>query len=823
MAALVVMSLASFAQNATAQACFTCPAEASATASASSFAIFVQRGGNFVNVTGDRVGACEVLLLVTTASYQPNAGFDPLGNQQIGAAYTGGRGRILLPDGTFVDVTPADLATTIIGPTANGSVGTATFTSCGPDVPAGFSLVDSKAMNNYMYALAAADVAAGAAVFRFDYDQGTALLPDIFGNCNLTNVTAGQPQSVLIDPLPTCSIQPASQTICVGASATFTANVAGSGPFMYCWQKDGAGACLSTAATLTINNASLADTGTYVLTVTDRFGCVTTCEASLVVMECIPEIDVLKEVACLLPGDACGPFSKVATGVKDSGCPAFCYRVTVSNVGTIPIVSLSVNDPELGGDISSLFGPLPIAPGDSRTAIISPITHCEDTPNTVVAEGASDQGFTDVDQDSAEARVLEIDINCELELFSSFDMSGGVGCLQLPESTTVELRLTVRNAGTAPLNVVGLDGLPPDLMDCETGELLEAVLPFTLGPGEAAELIGCVPVACPEGRDFSVTARAEADDADGTLCIYDEDGNLITDETTCTACATCAQPELCRVTGGGTLLPGTFDESCITVETTIFPLETQNGLPIKKITHGGQLGAPFSQLDCGEILGNPCIRGQWQHTRHYVGKGNPRDVIDMNFHSATPKGQFDSLLCACLGCCDPEAGEFISPLVVNGLCNPDDHKVCGPQPRPAPANAIIFSGIGRMSPETDEGVNHKFAEWVIFRVYIEDRSEPGGFHPKGAVQPADIYCFQAWKTGIRTSRKPDFSTIAPEFRAALGEANCDFLNALQSGALPIGSLPSPDVSGIVADVQDCGPMHDGNHQIHPATGADCDQ
>ena len=72
-------------------------------------------------------------------------------------------------------------------------------------------------------------------------------------------------------------------------------------------------------------------------------------------------------------------------------------------------------------------------------------------------------------------------------------------------------------------------------------------------------------------------------------------------------------------------------------------------------------------------------------------------------------------------------------------------------------------------------------------------------------------------------KKPDFSTVTPAFRTALGAANCDFLEALQSGALPIGSLPSPTVNGVTADIQDCGPLHDGNHQIHPSTSATCDQ
>jgi len=336
-------------------------------------------------------------------------------------------------------------------------------------------------------------------------------------------------------------------------------------------------------------------------------------------------------------------------------------------------------------------------------------------------------------------------------------------------------------------------------------------------------------VTCPQGSTITVTVTGTAIASDGVPCVFDIKGNAITTApSSCSASVTCAQPVACRVTGGGTLIDGTVDNSCIDVPTTIFPLVV-NGLTVNKITHGGQLGAPFSQMDCGAILGNPCIRGQWQHTRHYQGNGNPRDVFDMNFHSVTPKGQFDSLSCACLGCCDPTTGAFISPtfgplIHKFALCNPDDHKVCGPQPRPSPANAIIFSGVGKLTPTDDiRGGRPENAEWVIFRVYIEDRSEPGGFHPQGAIEPADIYCFQAWKTGIKVSKKPDFSTVSPEFRIALGAANCDFLAALESGALPIGSLPSPTVNGVTADIQDCGPLHDGNQQIHPSTSATCTQ
>jgi hypothetical protein len=270
------------------------------------------------------------------------------------------------------------------------------------------------------------------------------------------------------------------------------------------------------------------------------------------------------------------------------------------------------------------------------------------------------------------------------------------------------------------------------------------------------------------------------------------------------------------------------------VPTLIFPLVV-NGLTVEKITHGGQLGAPFSQMDCvTTTLGNPCIRGQWQHTRHYQGPGNPSDVIDMDFHSIAPKGCFDTLACACLGCCDPANGAFIPPTIGPlihkfQLCNPDDHKVCGPQPRPAPANAIIFTGLGVLTPEVGGIPNGKGAHWVVFRVYIEDRSEPGGFHPNGSVEPADIYCFQAWDSGIRITRRPDCQNLMRSFREALTLDSCDFLNALSDGGvhgaygpgLHIGALPNPSVLGVPANIVDCGALHDGNHQIHPATGADC--
>jgi len=150
-----------------------------------------------------------------------------------------------------VDVTPADMGTTLIGPLSD-SPG---ITHC--TAPGGTTLVSSKGMTRLLYTLTAADIAAGSAVFTFQYTNGTSLLPNAQGNCIL-KVSASPQQSVSIAPLPTCNIAPQSTNVCVGGSATFTASTTGSAPFTYCWKKGcpGAGACLSTSSTLTIKQCS---------------------------------------------------------------------------------------------------------------------------------------------------------------------------------------------------------------------------------------------------------------------------------------------------------------------------------------------------------------------------------------------------------------------------------------------------------------------------------------------------------------------------------------------------------------------------------------
>ena len=102
-----------------------------------------------------------------------------------------------------------------------------------------------------------------------------------------------------------------------------------------------------------------------------------------------------------------------------------------------------------------------------------------------------------------------------------------------------------------------------------------------------------------------------------------------------------------------------------------------------------------------------CIQGEWQHVRHIKPK------LYGNFHART----FDSLNCACLPC----AGDPGSGTVTDGLCNPGD-RICGPEPRRAPDNAICFSGVGDYAVIN----GNRTPRSVVFRVDIQDHSEPGG-------------------------------------------------------------------------------------------------
>jgi hypothetical protein len=390
-----------------------------------------------------------------------------------------------------------------------------------------------------------------------------------------------------------------------------------------------------------------------------------------------------------------------------------------------------------------------------------------------------------------------IEVSCELLLSSSFDLDGVEdGHVTLPigsQNAPVALEITITNPNDFPVQVISIQGLPV-LVDCG---VTPDQLPVIVAPDVPKTVyLGCVPASCPGGT-LTLTAVATPLEMTALLCSA---------QSTCSGSVTCVDTISCRVTGGGELTPEDPE--------TLLDGQSCSGAEVLKVTHGGQMGAPFSTPSCGDVGNNPfgqlCIRGQWQHVRHFGGKNKAQSsVVVDTLHTKTPTGVFDSLKCACLPCLEEAQSGGVA--IVGGLCNPDD-RVCGPEPRHAPGNAIIFSGVGYMtSCATANGRGRAGAQPVLFRVYVEDRSEPGGSFPGGANGPADIYCFQAW--AINGDYTKDVGIVA--MRQALANDNCAFLQ----GYVP-GDLPNPELFG-KALINDCGPLRTGNHQIHPSTGSTC--
>lgn len=81
--------------------------------------------------------------------------------------------------------------------------------------------------------------------------------------------------------LPTITTEPQSQTLKAGSSVTFTVVAAGTPPLRYQWNKNETPIPGATSATLTLNNVSTADLGTYTVTVSNAGGAVTSSGALL--------------------------------------------------------------------------------------------------------------------------------------------------------------------------------------------------------------------------------------------------------------------------------------------------------------------------------------------------------------------------------------------------------------------------------------------------------------------------------------------------------------------------------------------------------------
>jgi hypothetical protein len=80
---------------------------------------------------------------------------------------------------------------------------------------------------------------------------------------------------------PTITLQPASVAVITGGTATFTVSTAGTAPFSYQWRKDGTAFINATNPVLTLTNVQPSDAASYTVTVTNAVGSVTSNAATL--------------------------------------------------------------------------------------------------------------------------------------------------------------------------------------------------------------------------------------------------------------------------------------------------------------------------------------------------------------------------------------------------------------------------------------------------------------------------------------------------------------------------------------------------------------
>jgi hypothetical protein len=192
-----------------------------------------------------------------------------------------------------------------------------------------------------------------------------------------------------------------------------------------------------------------------------------------------------------------------------------------------------------------------------------------------------------------------------------------------------------------------------------------------------------------------------------------------------------------------------------------------------------------------------------------------------NFHARF----YDTLECACL---DTNLTSVVVTIgsqtytnhvygpgtTVDSVCNADD-RASGPLPRPAPSNKIAFTGIGDYA----ETKGRRTPVSVLFRVDVEDRSEPGGSHPKGGKPPADRNRTRIWI--LTASELQQLHGAGPDplllnFRNAISA--CNGIDVQDGASVKNGAA----AFGVRApDIDDGGELTRGNYQIHPSI-KDCD-
>jgi len=273
-----------------------------------------------------------------------------------------------------------------------------------------------------------------------------------------------------------------------------------------------------------------------------------------------PLIKVYKQVVCYTP-TGCEAFDnnlnnqKSAFGVRvdPNNCPAFCYRIVVTNTGNIALTNVAVVDdsnPNPDLNLVPCAFPTTLAVGASASCIVTNITHCSNTVNVVTATGTGFTGTESVpvsSQDTNNVVVNPIAIKCELTVSTNGGVSffaPSVCATQLIGNSYI-VRIAVTNNGQYALqnvtvsNIAGLTGCLPSARNIGS---------LAIGAGIT---IDCTNSCATTGRtDFTVAVSGEASQAAGHVCDHNSQGIQIIASSTCTTCVVCFGVPCIGVTKG---------------------------------------------------------------------------------------------------------------------------------------------------------------------------------------------------------------------------------------------------------------------------------
>jgi hypothetical protein len=562
--------------------------------------------------------------------------------------------------------------------------------------------------------------------------------------------------------------------------------------------------------------------------------------ATCVICTGCPQINILKGVACvvcsndgsgvvLFCASARGIFEHDAFGVRsDTQDPAFCYELVVTNTGTVAATDVRLDDEILGITNLSL-GTLGV-----NGSFVTNILHSwhDTTTNFASASAQSLPGCPGVDANSrinvstnAIAHVRPASIRCDklVSVNGSTPASTYTAvCASNIVATNITWYVVVHNTGQADLSNVTIseDLTMGDALPCTN---VTITLPGILAAGTSTTNI---PV-CTSGFNTCVTTNVNnfivvsaLAAAEGTNCVWTIQGSNITTRSECNAtlhlCCFTSVPTACRTTGGGRT------DLVEDGQTVLCPPN------VRYVTYGGQVGAPVGDKICVVtpqfFLGNPCIHGRWTHVRHEQGG------LEGNFH-----GRFyDTLDCACLETNYDGTGLYAPGTVVNGVCG---NRNIGPLPRKAPANKIVFTGVGDWADPN----GRRAPRSVLFRVDLEDRGEPGNDHTldlghKSGRVP-DRYRIRIWVLSDTELLELSGGGADPyllNFRNAISACHgIEYFdgvttpyvghNCAKSGSIVFGGPGDPEYSTLgpaaavrLPDIDDGGEQLHGNHQIHPS-------